>query len=127
MSIIKQNDLHQVRQFIVLRFPEDDIVPRTLYLEDALFNAASYGSTEALHILLEAPEVVLRFIPQFRLMLNAYATANADVVRFILDSHITVHMIGYRSGQWVCIREMTLELLDCFRIINITRTIATLT
>ena len=50
----------------------------------------SYGSPEALHILLDvyttAPEVVKRFNPKFHLLLDAYGTANIDVVRFILDS-----------------------------------------
>jgi hypothetical protein len=67
------------------------IGPRTPYLEDTLFNAASYGSPEALHILLEmyttALEVVKRCNPKFHLLLDAYGAAIIDVVRFILDSH----------------------------------------
>lgn len=91
MNIIKQNDLPQLRQFIASCSPEDVIAPGTPYLEDTLFNAASYGSPEALHILLEvytaAPEVVKRFNPKFRLLLDACGAANIDVVRFLLDSH----------------------------------------
>ena len=89
MDIIKHNDLPQLRQFIVSGYPEDVIAPGTPYLDDTLFNAASYGSPEALYILLDvyttAPEVVKRFNPQFRLLLDACGTANIDVVRFILD------------------------------------------
>jgi ankyrin repeat protein len=91
VNIIKQNDLPQLRQFIASCSPEDVIAPGTPYLEDTLFNAASYGSPEALHILLEvytaAPEVVKRFNPKFHLLLDACGAANIDVVRFILDSH----------------------------------------
>lgn len=91
MNIIKQNDLPQLRQFIALCSPDDVIAPGTPYLEDTLFNAASYGSPEALHILLEvytaAPEVVKRFNPKFRLLLDVCGAANIDVVRFMLDSH----------------------------------------
>ncbi|EED23961.1 ankyrin repeat-containing protein, putative [Talaromyces stipitatus ATCC 10500] len=75
VNIIKQNDLPRLRQFIASCSPEDVIAPGTPYLEDTLFNAASYGSPEALHILLEAytaaPEVVKRFNPKFRLLLDA--------------------------------------------------------
>ncbi|KAJ6067724.1 uncharacterized protein N7446_004761 [Penicillium canescens] len=91
VNIIKQNDLPQLRQFIVSCSPEDVIAPGTPYLEDTLFNAASYGSPESLHILLEvyiaAPEVVKRLNPKLHLLLDACGTANIDVVRFILDSH----------------------------------------
>lgn len=91
VNIIKQNDLPQLRQFIASCSLEDVIAPGTPYLEDTLFNAASYGSPEALHTLLEvytaAPEVVKRFNPKFRLLLDACGAANIDVVRFILDSH----------------------------------------
>ncbi|GFF70369.1 putative ankyrin repeat protein FPV162 [Aspergillus udagawae] len=91
VNIIKQNDLPQLRQFIASCSPEDVIAPGTPYLEDTLFNAASYGSPEALYILLEvyaaAPEVVKRFNPKFHLLLDACGAANADVVRFILDRH----------------------------------------
>ncbi|KAJ5628281.1 hypothetical protein N7490_010509 [Penicillium lividum] len=90
INIIKQNDLPQLRQFIASCSPEDVIAPGP-YLEDTLFNAASYGSPEALHILSEvytaAQEVVKRFNPKFRLLLDACGAANIDVVRFILDSH----------------------------------------
>ncbi|KAJ5598768.1 hypothetical protein N7537_008852 [Penicillium hordei] len=91
VNIIKQNDLPQLRQFITLCSPNDIIAPGTPYLEDTLFNAASYGSPEALHIILEvyaaAPEVIKRFNPKFRLLLDACGAANIDVVRFILDIH----------------------------------------
>ncbi|KAJ5959874.1 uncharacterized protein N7479_007024 [Penicillium vulpinum] len=91
VNIIKQNDIPQLCQFIASCSPEDVIAPGTPYLEDTLFNAASYGSPEALRILLEvytaAPEVVERFNPKFRLLLDACSAANVDVVRFILDSH----------------------------------------
>jgi ankyrin repeat protein len=91
VNIIKQNNLPQLRQFIASYSPEDVIAPGTPYLEDTLFNAASYGSPEALHILLEvytaAPENVKRFNPKFCLLLDACGAANIDVVRFILDSH----------------------------------------
>ncbi|OQD77294.1 hypothetical protein PENDEC_c003G05766 [Penicillium decumbens] len=91
VNIIKQNDLPRLRQFIASCSPEDVIAPGTPYLEDTLFNAASYGSPEALHILMgvytAAPEVVKRFKPKFHLLLDACGTANIDVVRFILDSH----------------------------------------
>ncbi|GIK05753.1 hypothetical protein Aspvir_009866 [Aspergillus viridinutans] len=91
VNIIKQNDLPQLRQFIASCSPEDVIAPGTPYLEDTLFNAASYGSPDALHIILEvytaSPEVVKRFNPKFRLLLDACGAANIDVVRFILDSH----------------------------------------
>ncbi|KAJ5789597.1 uncharacterized protein N7518_006608 [Penicillium psychrosexuale] len=90
VNIIKQNDLPQLRQFIASCNPEDVIAPGTPYLEDTLFNAASYGSPEALQILLDvyttAPEVVKRFNPKFRLLLDACGAANIDVVRFVLDS-----------------------------------------
>ncbi|CAG8127124.1 unnamed protein product [Penicillium nalgiovense] len=89
-NIIKQNDLPQPRQFIASCSPEDVIAPGTPYLEETLFNAVSYGSPVALHILLEvytaALEVVQKFNPKFRL-LDACGAANIDVVRFILDSH----------------------------------------
>jgi hypothetical protein len=75
VNIIKQNDLPQLRQFIASCSPEDVIALGTPYLEDTLFNAASYGSPEALYILLEvyaaAPEVVKRFNPKFHLLLDA--------------------------------------------------------
>lgn len=91
VNLIKQNDLPQLREFIASCSPEDVITPGTPYLEDTLFNAASYGSPEALHILLdvytEAPEVVKKFNPKFCLLLDACGAANIDVVRFILDSH----------------------------------------
>ncbi|KAF7179690.1 hypothetical protein CNMCM7691_008739 [Aspergillus felis] len=91
VNIIKQNDLAQLHQFIASCSPKDVIAPGTPYLEDTLFNAASYGSPEALRILLEvyaaAPEVVRRFNPKFRLLLDACGAANVEVVRFILDSH----------------------------------------
>ncbi|KAJ5372944.1 hypothetical protein N7517_004950 [Penicillium concentricum] len=91
VNIIKQNDLPQLRQFIASCSPEDVIAPGTPYLEDTLFNAASYGTPEALHILLEvytaAPEVVKKFNPKLRLLLDACGAGNVDVARFILDSH----------------------------------------
>lgn len=91
VNIIKQNDLAQLRQFVASCSPEDVIAPGTPYLEDTLFNAASYGSPEALRIILEvytaAPDVVERFNPKFCLLLDACGAANIDVVRFILDSH----------------------------------------
>ncbi|KFZ13073.1 hypothetical protein V502_06779 [Pseudogymnoascus sp. VKM F-4520 (FW-2644)] len=91
VNIIKQNDLPQLRHFIATCSPDDVIAPGTLYSDDTLFNAASYGSPEALHILLEvytaAPEVVNRFNPKFDLLLDACGAANIDVVRFILDTH----------------------------------------
>ncbi|GKZ20765.1 hypothetical protein AbraIFM66951_003067 [Aspergillus brasiliensis] len=91
VNIIKQNDLHQLRQFIASCPPEDIIAPGTPYLDDALSNAASYGSPEALRLLLEvhaaAPEVVQKFNPTYHLLSDACGTANIDVVRFILDRH----------------------------------------
>lgn len=91
VNIIKQNDLPQLRHFIATCAPDDVIAPGTPYLDDTLFNAASYGSPEALRILLEvytaAPEVVNRFNPKFNLLLDACGAANVDVVRFILDTH----------------------------------------
>ncbi|KAL4756307.1 ankyrin repeat-containing domain protein [Aspergillus foveolatus] len=91
VNIIKQNDLHQLRQFIALCPPEDVIAPGTPYLDDALSNAASYGSPDALRLLLEvhaaAPEMVQRFNPTYRLLLDACGAANIGVVRFILDRH----------------------------------------
>ena len=91
VSIIKQNDLSLLRQFIASCSPEDVIAPGTPYLEDTLFSAASYGSPEALRILLgvytAAPEIVKKLNPNFRLLLDACGAANIDVVRFILDSH----------------------------------------
>ncbi|KGO40130.1 hypothetical protein PEX1_017370 [Penicillium expansum] len=91
LSIIKQNDLSLLRQFIASCSPEDVIAPGTPYLEDTLFSAASYGSPEALRILLgvyaAAPEIVKKLNPNFRLLLDACGAANIDVVRFILDSH----------------------------------------
>uniref|UniRef100_A0A093V840 Inversin n=1 Tax=Talaromyces marneffei PM1 TaxID=1077442 RepID=A0A093V840_TALMA len=91
VNIIKQNDLNQLRQFIASYPPEDVIAPGTPYLEDILFHAASYGSPEALEILLEvyaaAPEIVKGFNPKFNLLIDACAAANVDVVRFILDRH----------------------------------------
>ncbi|KAF4768625.1 hypothetical protein HAV15_002322 [Penicillium sp. str.  len=68
------------RQFIASCSPEDVIAPGTLYLEDTLFSAASYGSPETLRIL-------LGLNPNFHLLLDACGAANIDVVRFILDSH----------------------------------------
>lgn len=89
LNIIKQNDLPQLRQFIASYSPDDVIAPGTHYLDDILFNAASYGSSKALHILLEvyaaSPEVVKKFNPKFQLLLDACGAANFDVVRFILD------------------------------------------
>lgn len=91
VNIIKQNDLAQLHQFITSCSPDDVIAPGTPYLEDTLFNAASYGSPEALRIILEvyaaAPDVVEKFNPKFSLLLDACGAANVDVVRFILDSH----------------------------------------
>ncbi|RLL95509.1 hypothetical protein CFD26_103962 [Aspergillus turcosus] len=91
VNIIKQNDLAQLRQFIASCSPEAVIVPGSPYLEDTLFNAASYGSPEALRIILEvytaAPDVVERFNPKFCLLLDACGAANIEVVRFILDCH----------------------------------------
>lgn len=91
VSIIKQNDISLLRRFIASCSPEDVIAPGTTYLEDTLFNAASYGSPEALCILLgvytAAPEIVKKLNPKFRLLLDACGAANIDVVRFILDSH----------------------------------------
>ncbi|OGE55853.1 hypothetical protein PENARI_c003G09010 [Penicillium arizonense] len=91
VNIIKQNDISHLRQFIASCSPEDVIAPGTPYLEDTLFSAASYGSSEALHILLEvytaAPEIVKELNPNFHLLLDACGAANIDVVRFILDSH----------------------------------------
>lgn len=91
VNIIKQNDLPQLRQFIASCSPEAVIALGTPYLEDTLFNAASYGSPEALRIILEvytaALDVVERFNPKFCLLLDACGAANIDVVRFILDSH----------------------------------------
>jgi hypothetical protein len=91
VSIIKQNDLSLLRQFIASCSPEDVIAPGTPYLEDTLFSAASYGSPGALRILLGvytvAPAIVKKLNPNFRLLLDACGTANIDVVRFILDSH----------------------------------------
>jgi ankyrin repeat protein len=91
VNIIKQNDLAQLHQFIASCSPEAVIAPGTPYLEDTLFNAASYGSSEALRIILgvytAAPDVVERFNPKFCLLLDACGAANVDVVRFILDSH----------------------------------------
>lgn len=91
VNIIKQNDLAQLHQFIDSCSPEAVIAPGTPYLEDTLFNAASYGSPEALRNILEvytaAPDVVERFNPKFCLLLDACGAANVDVVRFILDSH----------------------------------------
>ncbi|GAM36581.1 ankyrin repeat-containing protein [Talaromyces pinophilus] len=93
VNIIKQNNLAQLHQFIASCPPEAVIDPGTPYLEDTLFNAASYGSPEALRIILEvyttAPDVVERFNPKFCLLLDACGAANVDVVRFILDSHDT--------------------------------------
>ncbi|OQE36723.1 hypothetical protein PENCOP_c011G06088 [Penicillium coprophilum] len=91
VNIIKKNNLPQLRQFIASCSPEDVIAPGTPYLEDTLFNAASYGSPEALQILLgvytATPEVVKRFNPKFCLLLDACGAANIDVVRFIMDRH----------------------------------------
>ncbi|KAL5354062.1 hypothetical protein ACLOAV_000147 [Pseudogymnoascus australis] len=91
VDIIKKNNLPQLRHFIATYAPDDVIAPGTLYLDDTLFNAASYGSPEALRILLEvytaAPEVVSRFNPKFNLLLDACGAANVDVVRFILDTY----------------------------------------
>ncbi|KFY18875.1 hypothetical protein V491_04679 [Pseudogymnoascus sp. VKM F-3775] len=91
VNIIKQNDLPQLRHFIATCAPDDVIAPGTPYLDGTLHNAASYGSPEALRILLEvytaAPEVVNRFKPKFNLLLDACGAANFDVVRFILDTH----------------------------------------
>jgi hypothetical protein len=65
--------------------------PGIQYSDDTLFNSASDGSPEALHILLEvytaAPEIVNRFNPKFNLLLDAYGAANIDVVRFISDAY----------------------------------------
>ncbi|GKZ28367.1 hypothetical protein AbraIFM66950_005540 [Aspergillus brasiliensis] len=91
VNIIKQNDLPQLRQFIASYPPKDVIAPGTPYLDDALSNAASYGSPEALRLLLEvhaaAPVVVQSFNPTYHLLLDACGAANIDVVRFILDRH----------------------------------------
>ncbi|KAL4816505.1 ankyrin repeat-containing domain protein [Aspergillus spinulosporus] len=81
VNIIKQNDLHQLRQFIAICPPEDVIASGTPYLDDALSNAASYGSPDALRLLLE------RFNPTYRLLLDACGAANIGVVRFMLDRH----------------------------------------
>ncbi|GES65704.1 ankyrin repeat-containing protein [Aspergillus terreus] len=100
VNIIKQNDLLQLRQFIALYPPEDMIAPGTPYLDDTLFNAASYGSPEALRLILEvynaAPEIVKRFNPKFRLLLDACGAANIDV--------------------WICIRGMTPEIRRFLRL-----------
>lgn len=91
VSIIKQNNISLLRQFIASCSPDDVIAPGTAYLDDTLFSAASYGSPEALRILLgvytAAPEIVKKFNPNFRLLLDACGAANIDIVRFILDSH----------------------------------------
>lgn len=91
VGIIKQNDISLLRQFIASCSPEAVIAPGTPYLEDTLFSAASYGSPEALRILLgvytAAPGIVKNLNPNFRLLLDACGAANIDVVRFILDSH----------------------------------------
>ncbi|KAJ5425052.1 hypothetical protein N7465_000122 [Penicillium sp. CMV-2018d] len=91
VSIIKQNNISLLRQFITSCSPDDVIAPGTAYLDDTLFSAASYGSPEALCILLgvytAAPEIVKKFNPNFRLLLDACGAANIDIVRFILDSH----------------------------------------
>ncbi|KUM56983.1 hypothetical protein ACN42_g10217 [Penicillium freii] len=91
VSIIKQNNISLLRQFIASCSPDEVIAPGTAYLDDALFSAASYGIPEALRILLgvytAAPEIVKKFNPNFRLLLDACGAANIDIVRFILDSH----------------------------------------
>ncbi|KAJ5195518.1 uncharacterized protein N7498_008956 [Penicillium cinerascens] len=91
VSIIKQNNLPELRRFIASCSPEDVIAPGTPYLNDPLLDAASYGSPEAFHILSEmyttAPEVAKKFNPKFRPLLSACGTANIDVMRFILDRH----------------------------------------
>lgn len=113
VSIIKQNDRSPPRQFIASCSPEDVIAPGTLYLEDTLFSAASYGSPETLRILLgvytAAPEIVKSSIP-------ISTCCSTHVVQQILMSYVsswtamTIQRIRYRSDRWICIREMTPEI-----------------
>ncbi|KAI7971927.1 hypothetical protein EIK77_007526 [Talaromyces pinophilus] len=91
INIIKQNNLPELHQFVTLYPSKNVITPGTTYLEDTLFNTASYGSSKALNIPLEVYTVVLevikRFNPKFDLLLNACGAANLNIMRFILDCH----------------------------------------
>jgi hypothetical protein len=90
LTIIKQNDLSQLHQYIASCAPEEVLAPTEVKTQDPFFVAATHGSPETLRVLLEvstaAPEVVERF-HQRRLCLlhDACGAANLDIVRFILD------------------------------------------
>lgn len=92
LSIIKQNVLSQLHQYIASYPPEAVLAPTGVYSEDPFFVAATHGSPETLRVLLDVyaavPEVVERF-DQRRLCLlhDVCAVANLDTVRFILNSH----------------------------------------